>query len=101
VRRIRDCSEVTIQTRPLGSNAERPEPGETKMELSGIHNGHRFEVSPRALRDGGICYDVTVRDMLWRTLWTHTITHLPSAVPMAKRWIDGTDRSVGFSHYDR
>lgn len=69
------------------------------MDMNAEYNGMRYSVSPRSLRNGGIVYDISVTDTRFRPVWSYTTTDNPErAITIAKRWIDGKDRSVGFTH---
>ncbi len=61
------------------------------------YKGFRILVSPRALGSGGTVYDVQVCDGFFKPLWYHTVTDRETAQRCARKWIEGTDRTVGIA----
>jgi hypothetical protein len=66
--------------------------------MQGDYQGMRYSVSPRRLSDGCVVWDASVMDGHYRPVWSHTDTSQEGGLRAALRWIDGTDRSVGFTH---
>lgn len=63
--------------------------------MNEVYNNHQISITIRATRSGGRVYDVTVSDMKFNPIWCHTTSEMENAVRIARKWIDGTDRSVG------